>query len=678
MKLVKTYIIIIGFIVGSTSCASYKYTESKSKDDRGILLVCTNVREYYISTSDTTSSVIKHDSKLFYVVPELKKKYTNVLIFHPNYDTLQLQIKRTPRISALVKDIGLSLFSFGIPLILDLNNPDFYQVHRKSRSHIFELEYSQAFMRNEYLKIADSQDPKDFERWLTLYPKSTFRDSVKSAKDFLELTIALNSSTEKALEQFIFSHNESKFLERAKSALKSMQEARIEYGRAVTINSVFSYQNYLNKYPESIYKKDVQIRLYDVALNEIPYKHDTAVYSDFFKNYFHPIITSNDSDEKLNNDLSNKFITRVNHILARKHLSFTCENKYQCLSNLWNEYKEIELVYNQEIGKYSFKDNFENISTIGRNYQGEIYKEIFEKMKLNNSRVEQNQFISKLRIDFKFLIPDGDISYFFYNLINSVSDKNGLIKIWDLKYFVNSFYDSDLLHSYLFGSIKFMHADYWDESYIEYGQIESVDQEYLLFENDKIAGLNKLYEKNNLKLSFDVGNDGIIKEIAYYSKGTIRAKRYFYRRDANVINYIYEFVNGRNITEENYNIEISKADKLNALKKYEESLNILKKLRSNTYPDESRINHNLDLKIIETNSKLAEVIQKRREAEREKELLEYESRPYCRCQWCGSTYRSSRNSSIDYILDLAVGIDRKWVCSPYCSPKCKSEAENKL
>ena len=47
-----------------------------------------------------------------------KAKGTTLLLSHPNYDTITINVKRTVRMDALAKDVGLGLFTFGIALVI--------------------------------------------------------------------------------------------------------------------------------------------------------------------------------------------------------------------------------------------------------------------------------------------------------------------------------------------------------------------------------------------------------------------------------------------------------------------------------------------------------------------------------------------------------------------------------
>ncbi len=263
-----------------TSCASYNYDNDLSIKNRTIVLTTSNLEldgnnvKFWCGASHRNNEPIyrsipelekaaslngivlpKHGDTMFLVIPDLKHKPTAnpnlILLTHPNYEPIYLDIKRTPRASALFKDIGLGLLTLGIPIIVDIHNSDFYKISNKSKFITVNFKYKESFIYDEFNKIRNSQNPEVFDIWINRYSKSVgsgndFRGGVfelvklaTNTKDSLELYMVLSNLPKEnqmaiaVLEKFIQTHQSSIYHKKA-------LDIQSDFHRKVTLATLFS------------------------------------------------------------------------------------------------------------------------------------------------------------------------------------------------------------------------------------------------------------------------------------------------------------------------------------------------------------------------------------------------------------------------------------------------------
>ena len=205
------FFLILNTVILLTSCASYKYDESKERRKNNYVTITSdNLQDYTInySSGEKKSEEVYSSSKEINI-DKLKKKNLSLTLTNPIYDPINIQLDRTVRPIALSKDIALGIFTFGIPVIVDLFNADFFMLKKNSRKVNIHFEYKQSYMKEEYDKISKSKNPEDFQNWIKNYPKSAIKQQVVDHKDSLELSIALSKETESAIDDYISSHQQS-------------------------------------------------------------------------------------------------------------------------------------------------------------------------------------------------------------------------------------------------------------------------------------------------------------------------------------------------------------------------------------------------------------------------------------------------------------------------------------
>jgi hypothetical protein len=189
-KIILFNLFFLTLILFLNSCASYNYNSSSS--DRTVTIKSDNLTDYQVFSTKSSNKLNTATSGSTLVTLEsLKKNHLSLLLTHPNYDPQQIIIKRSVRPKALTKDIGLGIFTFGIPVIIDAFNSDFYKVSSNSKEIFIHFEFKQSFMSDELAKIRNTNKPEDYTKWISFYPKSYMMQVAIDSKDSLELNIAL-------------------------------------------------------------------------------------------------------------------------------------------------------------------------------------------------------------------------------------------------------------------------------------------------------------------------------------------------------------------------------------------------------------------------------------------------------------------------------------------------------
>ncbi len=294
------YVVLLLVIFLFNSCSSLFYGSKRSSNNS--IIVESNINDYTVqfplenkSYGYYTKGIKSTDNTAKIELPKLTKKYLTISIEKPNYDTQSLKVKKTVRGGALIMDIGLSLFTFGIPLLIDPFRSDFYKIQPTSKNLFVDMKYSQSFLDEEYNKIKDGDRISDFYDYNSKYPESNYKKQVlakidslefkraslsqniatltdfvkknsnskylenaQTQIDSLELQIEILKYNIEGIQQFISSHPNSKFIEKAKNAINDFKEIDSAYEGAKKLNTLVAYRSFNNKYPNSKYQAETK------------------------------------------------------------------------------------------------------------------------------------------------------------------------------------------------------------------------------------------------------------------------------------------------------------------------------------------------------------------------------------------------------------------------------------
>jgi hypothetical protein len=634
------------FKIYSDNCNEFKITVITDNVgftvDKGSKLEITkfnksNLNKNLVREVVTGPQNLSYDNSNNFVMQNFKKEGVKINLTHPQYDTIQLEIKRKIRPGTLAKDIGFSLFTLGIPLFVDASKSDFYKNKKDSKVFKVHFEYSQSFMRDEYMKIANSVEPHYFNKWIAKYPKSNLQKTAINTKDSLELIIAISKEQESAIDEFIISHKESNFLDEAALIKKEMSDARELFKNACINNTVESYEEFLLKYPNSLHNKEAHLKLVDAADKRALESRSSEKIVEYIIRYLKPnahyitelsleeknwAIGKSESDIKfvLSQKLADKksrLTKALDELIIQESGSLNSNMDYSAYSKMWKKY--ISLIDNTDIKP--FINSFTN-SEIERK-GGIICSLLFNGLKEANTKEKQKEWIEKTLSDFpKFdslpviLTSAGS---FEDNLINRVlvlqGTGTGTIKLFDVNFFENT----DFGNQYNFKK----NYTYKNQTY---NGLKNINIEEINFSKGKLSGIGKAYIDTLKAMSMTFGENSRINDISYYQNGKLVNTTYYpfdyndyinpYMPEIklNLNDYSYEFENGINLTLKMLEEKNKEGIELMKQGKYTEALSLLKKARENNFPKDLSQNLILDKSMTEVNkNKLTAAEKKQKE-----------------------------------------------------------------
>lgn len=560
------------------------------------------------------------------VLHNFRKEGIKINLSHPYYDTIQLEIKRKIRPGALAKDIGLSLFTLGIPLIVDGFKSDFYKIKKESRVFRVHFEYKQSYMSYEYMKIANSMEPQYFNEWIAKFPKSNLLKTAINTKDSVELVIAISKGKESAIDEFISSHNGSNFLNEAVSMKKDMSDARELFKNACINNTVESFEEFLQKYPNSLHNKEAHLKLVDAAEKRALESRSSEKIVEYITKYLKPnahyitelsleeknwSIGKSESDikfvssQKLDDKKSR--LTEALDEITINELGATNSNiDYSSYSKMWKKY--IYLVDNKDIKP------FINSFSQTESYSDEICDVLFNTLKEANTKEKQKLWEEKTLSDFpKFdslpymVSSNGQIiNNIFIRVLDLQKNGTGMIKLYDRNFLKH--HNPSIKTKYTFK----------DQTY---ECLSNINIEELNFSKGKLIGTCRAFRDNVIDFSITIKEreNSYIRDISYYQNGKLVNTTYYpddyndyfnpYEPGSklNLNDYSYEFENGINITLKG--LEQKNKEGLELMKQgnYLEAWTILKKARENNIPKNISQNLALDKSISEAKKRVEKI-----------------------------------------------------------------------
>ena len=573
------------------SCASYNYGSSSS--DKSFTIKSTNQVDFVVTSIYDGKNLGTANSGSRYVsLEELKKKNLNFNLTHPNYEDIQVEIKRTPRPMALVKDVGLGIFTFGIPVVIDLFNSDFYMISKSNKEINVNFDYKQSFMIDEYQKIKTSADPLVFEKWISNYGKSTIVQDVIDHKDSLELSIALSKESEQAIDDYISSHQGSNYLKEAEQIKSEMILARELFEKTKIENSVSSYENFLAKYPKSIHNTEAHKRLIDAAEKVALASASSTKMASYINSYIIPntrFLTKSELGTK-----TTTITKAIDAQLIKENIKSDPKKTYEYYSNLWKSYVNIKsTVSNEYLGHLE--------QTHG--YQIKICNQLFSKLKEANTLEKQTVLVSKIKSDFPNLdINDSNVNPIIVILENSNSG-SGTLKLFNVGYLPH-YFDNLSERDALIG------RNFYSYLGQDYQSLNGITIEEISLLNSKLIGISKAYIGSKLDYVINVGSNGP-KEISYYQNGSLVITTTFL---PNFSEYSYEFANGVNLTLRDLDNKISEGKSILTSGNYDSAISLFEEALKNNYPSTITQNVSLQKNLSSAKTQKALYLKKQEEA----------------------------------------------------------------
>lgn len=649
-------ILVLSLVISLFGCASRKYYPSdKWIRNNTITIQTENLKEFSVCINNENVGIenvsdaivivkkyrknnkpsnlsqiakVKSDSNEFLVTFDgFKNKDIDIALFNSNYEKIDLNIEKRIRYGVLTQDFILSVFTFGIPLLIDPFKSDFYRIKKSSSSHKVYFEFNQEFMSEEYNYISNSKRVSDFNEWLGKYKKSIIYQNVVNHRDSLEFSFALAEQKEEAIDYFISTHSKSNFLDKAKSVKNEMKGARELFELSKTTNTSQAFVNFLSKYPNSLHNSEARKLLVETAEKEVLSSRSSARMIEYVKVYLAPNLSF--VDQKSLSERRKKLSNKLEEFILSENLSNDASKQYENYSALWKRY--IELLSDVELMR-----QLSDLTKIKEN-KTKICDLLFNSLKLADTKEKQLKWIEKANSDFPKLkvlndLPTDSENILFFVLDNQ-KNGNGLVKIFDDNYLSSLVPDSPIDHG-LITKYNFGEFEYKGK---KYNSLENVDYQELNFNHGSFEGISNAYQASKLVFSFkSMIENEITDEISFYIDGKLVKTIYIskgFSADGECIikhDYSYEFENQLNLTLNILDGEITSIEKESKNYSTEKLLEQYNNLRNNNFPASINQNQRLDKLIKSTQNqkeiedKKLEEIRLANEKKREQERIEQE------------------------------------------------------
>ncbi len=605
-KSYKSLLIGLAFLgLFTTSCSSLFY---QNRSLNNSVLITSNVEDFYIEfpllnekTNKYSGSLTASSGRLNYQLPKLKKQYQTIDIKHPNYETKRVKLDKVVRPGALAMDIGLSIWTFGLPLIIDPFRSDFYKLTKNSKEKNLNLDFNQSFMEHEYLLIHKSKDPLVYINYIQKYPKSKILQQVYDKKDSLELSIALSQNQEKAIDDFISTHPRSTYLIEAQKIKDELEQARLAFDLAKTANNVNSYEGFLLKFPKSLFNIDAHVSLINAAEKMVLSSNNSGHIVQYINNYLYKykdFLRDDSFSDK------NKYVmSELQKQIIKEHP----RTDYAGYSEFWKRFQEVD----NELTQSS------DFSPFGRTYKQSISNLLFASLKECTSESKYNELKQSILNDFPGLYSG---SILIYEILDNSNKKEGSITLYNSNYLQYSSIQN-ISKTKVRNSnnriAKYSLSDSYNYKGVMFGNFQNVTLEKLNFKENELDAPQEAFSSSEIIYKVVFENQHA-KEENFYQNGKLVVTNSM--NENNTIKYTYEFDNGRNITFENLDKKIKETDQLLKEKKYQEALDSYNELSKNNFP--SDIEANIKLRDRITKCETANNEQVRIAEEKKKQAIE--------------------------------------------------------
>ena len=674
------------------SCASKNYSHSERIKNNSFAIY-TNVQGASVSIKP---KLFRHKESFNYTsvsngngkyvsqntFEKLKFGRTILVVSRENYEPKTVKVWRVPRGKAFGRDFLLGLITYGIPLVVDPFRSDFYKVASWSKNINVELKFTQEFMNKKYHEIENSITPEPFIAYIKDYPYSNVLNKAVDKKDSTQLLVALDKSTEIALDDYIASHQKSKFLKEASNIKAGVVEARVKFEETKSKNTAEAYEAYLANYPKSLQKKDAINRLVDVSFKNAVFQNKLESLLSFNNDYLLKY------QSNLNSDTINAKTDRLAKLVDKqiiKENDTDPKNKYLSYSKVWKKYNEIIVSNKNLIELKQCKGYLPKISNLL----------LVELTKLTGE-AKQNSYLKKAESDFPVVVnsTESETPVPFVNLvIDNAVGYSGSFKLYNQKYIEKRLEESserDVLKAL---SVFVYKGEY-------YANYKEANVEEITLKNGEISNV-KLYNGKNLLLTGNY-NGSASSECSFYLNGKLVRTNYSDKKGY----YFYEFENGVNLSLKELEEKIKRGDLALSQKNYDYAIDIFTIICKNDYPATAPLNVKIRNSIANVNNQKNAYLQKLEkqkiaEEKRQEQLMIAEERkqeqlrlaenkkraeqekknekkwPERTCSSCHESFCCHPGYTIDEygnIKELESGMS--WICSYTCMSNLHQKLNN--
>jgi hypothetical protein len=345
-------------------------------------------------------------TKLTYTFDKLKKKYLDVELSHPNFDS------------------------------------ELAQLDKKIRGGFVFMRMSQVVIDRLAKKYYDSNQLDSLASLIVYHPYSKSHLKTIVYADSIRLFNALKSGDERPFLTFINERPASPLMKLAEEWVNYFERAKSSYEAAKQSNKIEDYESFLTNYDRSKYVEECKLKLVDAAAAKYIQSTNPDSIAFFYTNYL----------VKYQDVIGFKktyFTNTVNNIMSALEKKYTGENRsdlsLESLTRMWEHKHEIE----EEIGT--------PLDKMTSRFQSPICNGYFNLL-TSSITPETQKAVSEsfLKTFYEFTSSD-EVRF----ILDNTENKNGTVKIFginylvgDLKRLMNDKYSDEVTYQSVTHSLK--------------------------------------------------------------------------------------------------------------------------------------------------------------------------------------------------------------------------------
>lgn len=611
----KNNFLLLFVVILLSSCAGTRYTDAKKQENNRITITA-NVKNFRVITRYNNMEITStNNGVVSYSFPKLKKKYLKLRVESPDRDPMEFRFKRVVRRDAWWRSFGLGLFTYFTPFLIDYTNANFYKVHPKKNQIDLVLIYTEDYAHRLYVGLVERNDLEGIRRFVSDFKGYRDWSAAVDFRDKLELDLAISQRTESAIDQFINTHPNSKYIEEAKRIKQDFTLARESFAKACQLNTVAAFEAFLAQFPVSIHKIEANLKLIDAAEKSALSSSSVDSMEAYILNYLAPLSQYLVSPNGSTLESKKQTITKAINSQLQKEFLVGNTTEYLRYSKFWKRVVALKTNVAQD-----YLGELESLS----NAKAKICKLILEKVIDNATPEKQVNMSNQINDDFPKLFPSADPANIIFSAIeNAPANTEYNLKLYKSLYtdFVcNKSGDNNPLSGKGF-------YYYMDNGYKAF---DGAEYEVLKIKNGAIIQ-SKVFDGKHTLFSFSSQPSLKQWEISYYQNNNVVKTLYKTETES----YAYEYLKGENISLMKLEQEINKGEKELANKNYSAALDIFNNNCNNTFPKGIPLNVKLQKAI---NVAKAKKLEEDQRIERERKAAAAKKYPNRACKYCENDF----------------------------------------
>ena len=170
-------ILSVSFLL--SSCSSVFYSDSLRRKNN-TFMVESNQSKYKVSFTKDRSAYVQNNNNSIHV-EKLNRKYTSFTFSSPGCYDIEVKVKRTPRVGAVLLDLPLSVF-FLAPYAVDVFRPDFYKISRGSKTIRLQFQRTPQYFKERMVQSLTQSNTKILDSLLLENPSDSLKTEISELR----------------------------------------------------------------------------------------------------------------------------------------------------------------------------------------------------------------------------------------------------------------------------------------------------------------------------------------------------------------------------------------------------------------------------------------------------------------------------------------------------------------